>query len=135
MAKIVEREISAQLRSPVEKVWATVTDNRRTGWRSDLARVEVAENGNSFTEYTPQGFATEFTITEKDPCRRYAFQMRNANLRGDWTGEFSEQDGGCRVRFNERVTVERFPMTILAGAYLKKQQRRYLEDLKKALNE
>ena len=63
---------------PVERVWQTVTDLAHTGWRSDLARVEVLDETH-FVEYTKSGYATHFTIMACEPPRLWAFTMENGN--------------------------------------------------------
>jgi len=37
--------------SPIENVWNIVTDNTAYAWRSDIAKIEVSDDGNSFTEF------------------------------------------------------------------------------------
>lgn len=133
--KTVEAVCTAEFTSPVSRVWDLVTDNAHTSWRSDVHRVEAQGDGSRFTEYTKGGFATEFVVTEKQPCRRYGFDLENPNLRGHWSGEFTERAGGSRLKFTETLTVRRFPMTLLAKPYLLRQQRRYVRDLKAALGE
>ena len=77
--------VEALLPWRAEQVWQVVTDLRRTGWRSDLSRVE--ERGPAeFVEYTREGVATRFFVTQVHPCRRWEFHLENASLRGNWTG-------------------------------------------------
>lgn len=40
--------------SPIENVWNIVTDNTAYAWRSDIAKIEVSDDGNSFTEFTEE---------------------------------------------------------------------------------
>ena len=57
---------------PPERVWAVVTDLDCWQWRSDLSRLDhVGED--AFTEYDRSGFPTRFTVTERRPLSRWAF--------------------------------------------------------------
>ena len=70
---------------PPERVWAVVTDLDCWQWRSDLSRLDhVGED--AFTEYDRSGFPTRFTVTERRPLSRWAFDLDNANLAGRWAG-------------------------------------------------
>lgn len=115
------------------EVWALVTDLKNYGWRSDLSRIEVVEPGRVFVEYTRNGFPTTFTITCFKPFDQYGFTLKNDNMQGTWTGLFRETAQGAEVEFTESVTVRNPLMKLLAKPYLKKQQKRYIEDLKRAL--
>ena len=127
--------IKATFKSDISKVWEVVTNNKEYGWRSDLSKIEVRDNGNVFIEYAKGGFETTFTITRKDKAQRYEFDMNNKNMHGHWTGIFKELAAGTEIDFTEEVTVNNPVMKLFAGMYLKKQQKQYIEDLKKALGE
>lgn len=129
---MVRSEITVRLDCPAEQVWETVTDLSRQGWRSDVERVEITGEA-SFVEYGKGGFATAFTVTEREPPRRWAFDLENENIQGRWTGDFTDAAGGCTVTFTEEITVKKAWMRAFAGLYVKRQQRQYLADLKKAL--
>ena len=113
-------------------VWETVTAVGDYTWRSDLSRTEVLD-GDRFVEYTKQGYPTTFTTTVWQPCARWEFDMENTRMRGHWTGLFRPADGGTQVVFTEAVTPKNPLLGPFVGAYLKKQQARFLADLKKAL--
>ena len=51
---------------PAEQVFSAVTDLSQTGWRSDLAGVEVLDEAR-FVERTKSGYATHFVITACAP--------------------------------------------------------------------
>lgn len=90
---------------PPERVWAVVTDLDCWQWRSDLSRLDhVGED--AFTEYDRSGFPTRFTVTERRPLSRWAFDLDNANLAGRWAGEFRPEGGGTQVTFTETITVK-----------------------------
>ena len=54
-------KVTVHFPCPVERVWHTVTDLTHTAWRSDLARVEVLDEGR-FVEHTKSGYATNFAV-------------------------------------------------------------------------
>ncbi|MDO4312504.1 MAG: SRPBCC family protein [Eubacteriales bacterium] len=124
--------IKVTFSSNIQKVWETVTSLEEYSWRSDLSRIEIRDE-NQFVEYTKEGYATSFTITATEPCRRWEFDMENENMKGHWTGIFTEMDGKTEVDFTEEVTAKKVMMKPFVKAYLKKQQAAYVRDLTKAL--
>ena len=128
--------VSAIFKSDIQKVWDIVTDNTQYAWRSDIGKVEVSDDGQTFIEYTKKGgFPTTFTITLKNTGERYEFDMQNQNMSGHWTGVFSSIDDGTKIDFTEELNVKNPIMNLFAGAYLGKQQATYINDLRKALGE
>ena len=117
---------------PVEQVWQTVTDLAHTAWRSDLKRVEVLDETH-FVEHTKSGYATEFTVTACEPSRLWAFIMANGNMSGIWEGLFEAAEGGARLHCTETVHAKHWWMRPLVPSYLKRQQKRYLDDLRREL--
>lgn len=117
---------------PVVQVWQTVTDLAHTVWRSDLARVEVLDETH-FVEYTKSGYATNFTVTACEPFRRWAFTMENDNMFGSWEGVFEAAEGGTQLTCTEIVHAKHWWMHPFVPGYLKRQQKRYLDDLRKEL--
>ena len=115
-----------------KKVWDTVTSLDQYEWRSDLSKIEII-NEKQFVEYTKDGFATTFTITVSEPCKRWEFDMENSNMKGHWVGIFSEIDGQTEIDFTEDVTAKKFVLKPFVKGFLKKQQELYVSDLKKAL--
>lgn len=124
--------IKAVLSSDIENVWNIVTSLENYQWRSDLSKIEVVSE-TEFVEYTKDGYATSFTITNVEPCRRLEFDMENTNMKGHWTGIFTEDNGKTEIDFTERVTAKKFFMKPFVKAFLKKQQESYVSDLRKAL--
>lgn len=125
-------KVTAHFPCPVEQVWYTVTDVTRTSWRSDLARVELLD-GAYFVEYTRSGYATNFTVTACEPPRFWAFTMENNNMSGSWEGIFEAVEGGTQLTCTETVTAKRWWMRPFVPGYLKRQQKRYLDDLRREL--
>lgn len=74
----------AMLSSDIHTVWSIITDVEHCTWRSDLRKTEVL-NEKQFVEYTKEGYATTFTITVKEPYRRWEFDMEKQHERTlDW---------------------------------------------------
>lgn len=118
----------------IKRVWETVTDLESCSWRSDLERIEKISE-TRFAEYSKDGFKTDFTVTANEYCRRWEFDLENANIKGHWTGVFTENGGETAIEFTENVTAKKFFMKPFVKGFLKKQQALYIEDLKKALGE
>lgn len=114
-------------------VWETVTSLTDYAWRGDLDRIQVL-NDTQFVEYTKGDYATTFTTTALEPCRRWEFDLENSNLTGHWQGLFSQEEGQTLLVLVESVTPKRFWLRPFAKAYLKRQQARYIADLKRALD-
>lgn len=131
MAKV---RLQMTLQSEIRKVWKVITDNSQYAWRSDLERIEVLDSRH-FIEYAKNGIETRFTITAKEPCKRYVFSMENRNMTGSWTGLLRETASGTEIDFTEEVKARKLIMNLFAGFYLKKQQKQYAADLKRKLGE
>ena len=116
----------------IQKVWDIVTSLENYQWRSDLSKIEVI-NETQFVEYTKDGYATTFTITSSKPYKRWAFDMENSNMKGHWTGLFTEKNGQTEIVFTEDVTPKKWIMKPFIKGFLKKQQELYVADLKKEL--
>ena len=125
-------KVTVHFPCPVERVWQTVTNLTNTAWRSDLARVEVLDESH-FVEHTKTGYATHFSVTACEPLRRWAFTMENGNMSGSWEGIFEETADGTRLTCTETVNAKYWWMRPFVPGYLKRQQKRYLNDLQKKL--
>ena len=117
---------------PVEQVWQTATELTHTAWRSDLDRVEVLDETH-FVEHTKSGYATAFTVPACEPIRRWAFTMENGNMSGAWEGIFQAAEDGTRLTCTETIVGKHWWMRPFVPSYLKRQQRLYLNDLRKEL--
>lgn len=124
----------AKFNCSVQKVWDIVTSLTDYDWRSDLGKIEVV-NEKQFIEYTPEGYSTTFTITLTEPYKRWEFDMENDNMKGHWTGIFSEMNGATEIDFTEDVEAKKRIMKPFVKGYLKKQQAKYITDLQKAVSE
>ena len=116
----------------MERVWQVVTDLSHTAWRSDLKRVEVLDEAH-FVEYTKSGYTTNFTVTACEPLRRWVFTMENGNMSGSWEGVFESAEDGAQLHCTETVNAKHWWMHPFVPSYLKRQQRLYLDDLRKEL--
>lgn len=124
--------IKAIFQSDIQKVWEVVTSLKNYSWRSDLSKIEIL-NENQFIEYTKDGYSTTFTITKTEPYKRWEFDMENNNMKGHWTGIFTEKDGSTEIDFTEEATAKKIIMKPFIKSYLKKQQELYISDLKRAM--
>ncbi len=125
--------IKAIFHSDIQRVWAVVTSLEDYRWRSDLGKIEIVDQ-KQFIEYTKEGYATTFTVTATEPCKRWEFDMENSNMKGHWVGIFTQKGEETEVDFTESVTAKKILMKPFVGAYLKKQQKQYVADLQKALS-
>lgn len=116
----------------VEKVWDIVTSLENYAWRSDLGRIEIL-NEKQFVEYTKEGYATTFTVTAMEVCKRWEFDMQNDNMEGHWTGIFTSKAGKTEIDFTEDVITKKVILKPFIKTYLKKQQALYVADLERAL--
>ncbi|MCM1122450.1 MAG: SRPBCC family protein [Eubacterium sp.] len=126
-------KIKAVFQRDIQKVWEVVTSLENYAWRSDLSKIVIV-NENQFTEYTKDGYATVFTITVKEPYKRWEFDLENDNMKGHWTGTFTQKGGQTEIEFTEDVTAKKVFMKPFVKTFLKKQQELYVSDLKKALS-
>lgn len=124
--------MKALFQSDIKKVWDIVTSLEEYQWRSDLSKIEIL-NEKQFIEYTKDGFATKFMITVCEPYKRWEFDMENSNMKGHWVGIFAEKNGQTEIDFTEEVSAKKLIMKPFVKSFLKKQQERYVSDLRKAL--
>jgi len=138
MSKARKSEITATFKSDIKTVWNVVTNNSDYKWRSDIERIEIIDNGNTFIEHTPNGIYTKFIITNKSLYNRYEFNLENKNFTGFWVGDFSEtENGGTKIVFTENIFIKNTIIRVLSYLFmdLKKIQNTYVLDLKRKLGE
>lgn len=92
-------------------------------------------NEKKFIEYTKDGYATIFTITVSEPYKRWEFDMENSNMKGHWIGIFTDRGNETEIDLTEAVTAKKLFMKPFVKAYLKKQQERFVSDLRKVLEQ
>lgn len=128
---MTESSIRAVIPCNIKKVWGTVTSLTEYAWRSDIAELKIL-GCDKFAEYTRDGYETIFTVTASDTYKRWEFDMDNSNMKGHWTGIFSEDGGKTVLDFTEAVEAKKFIMRPFVKTYLRKQQSQYIKDLQKA---
>ena len=117
----------------IQKVWNIVLAvDKYNSWRSDLSKTEII-NDKQFIEYTKNGYATTFTVTVAEPYKRWEFDMENSNMKGHWIGVFIDKGNETQIDFTENVIPKKWFMKPFVKTYLKKQQKQFVLDLKKAL--
>lgn len=134
--KIVSKS-TAEFGSDVERIWHLLTDTADYAWRSDLQKITVQESGNRFTEISKEGIATEFTTAMRIPHQRYVLDLQNKNFTGRFTAILEKNNSRTRIDFIEDLEMKGSSRlkALLCRQYLKKQQKRYIEDMRKALGE
>ena len=125
--------IKAIIPCDIHRVWKVVTEIENYTWRSDLSKTEVISD-QQFVEYTKEGYPTTFTITSTEPYKRWEFDMENSNMKGHWVGIFTSKGNETEIDFTEQVTAKKFFMKPFVKSYLKKQQAKFISDLKKAVS-
>ena len=131
---MIKSNIKKQFSCDKNRLWDIITDNAYYAWRSDLSKIEVTDNTH-FIEYTKNNFPTYFTVTSKEKLKVYKFDLKNANLKGTWSGIFQElPNGNIEIDFTEEIELNNAAMKLLAKPYLKSRQKRYIRDLERELN-
>ncbi|WP_193015427.1 MULTISPECIES: hypothetical protein [Gammaproteobacteria] len=59
--------------------------------------------------------------------------MEKGNIKGNWGGDFTSNNGITEIDFTEVVISKKIFLKPLVKWYLKKRQKAYIQDLKKAL--
>ncbi len=125
--------INTTINHDIQKVWNIVLAvDQYSLWRSDLSKTEIVNN-KQFIEYTKNEYATTFTVTMAEPYRRWEFDMENSNMKGHWIGIFTDKRNETQIDFTENITPKKWFMKPFIKSYLKKQQKQFILDLKKAL--
>ena len=60
--------------------------------------------------------------------------MENSNMKGHWVGVFTSLGSKTQIDFTENITPKKWFMKPFVKAYLKKQQKQFILDLKKHLS-
>lgn len=129
---MISSTIIAYIPCDSRRVWDALTDTEAYPlWRSGVSRTELRPDG--FIEYAPNGFATRFTVTQRREGALWGFDIENDNLTGSWLGELSSAGNGTLVTFTELVRLKNPILLPLVKPYLRRRQRRFVEELKAAL--
>mgnify|MGYP000481976934 FL=1 len=124
--------IKTRIQSDIHTVWEVVTAVENYTWRSDLSKTKIL-NEKQFVEYTKGGYATNFTTTIVEPYKRWEFDMENSNMKGHWVGIFTQKGNETEIDFTENIVAKKFFLKPFVKFYCKKQQAKFVSDLKKAL--
>ena len=125
--------IKVLIPSGLQQVWELVLDiENYAAWRSDLSKTEVISD-TQFIEYTKDGYPTTFIVTVIEPYKRWEFDMENSNMKGHWTGVFTDKGNETEIGFTECVEAKKWFMKPFVKSYLKKQQTQFVADIKRAL--
>ena len=128
-------KIDATFESSIEDVWDFMTDLDNQLWRNSLEKIEEIDQ-HRFIEYDKSGYQTEFVILNKIDKSIYEFNMMNKNMEGHWIGKLKSLDNGkTYLEMTEAVEMKKKMPSFIVKKYLEKQQKQYIKDLKKALNE
>nr|WP_315035965.1 polyketide cyclase [uncultured Lachnoanaerobaculum sp.] len=125
--------IKVTLLCPIEKVWDKVTDLNDFIWRSDLINIRIIDE-NTFVEISKDGIETYFKVIECIKNQSWSFEIENKNIKGTWTGKFYSHGDKTTLDFTENIMSKKIIFKPFVGSYLRKQQKLYFKDLKKALN-
>ncbi len=129
---MISSTITAYIPCDSRRVWDALTDAEAyPRWRSGVSRTELTPKG--FIEYAPNGFATRFTVTQRREGALWGFDIENDNLTGSWLGELSSAGNGTLATFTELVRLKNPILLPLVKPYLRRRQRRFMEELKAAL--
>ena len=131
MKKVIFKKI---INCDIDNVFNLVCNLSDYGWRSDIEKITVQDEGKTFIEHTKKGYQTTFNITNKIKNDTYEFDIKNSNLSGHWCGKFIKLANGTKVEFTEEVQVKNPIMNLFITNYIKKQQSKYLSDLVLELN-
>lgn len=125
--------VKADFKEDIQKVWeiATSVDKFET-WRSDIKKVEILTE-SMFTEYTKDGYITNYRVIKKEPYGLFELEADNENLYGRMTIKIFERDGGVEFFMQQVLSAKKLIMVPFAKNYLKAFQMNYIEDLKKIL--
>ena len=130
---MAEANIKAIIPGDLRKVWDFVLDiENYDTWRSNLGKTEIISE-KQFIEYTKDGYSTTFTVTKEDPYIRWEFDMENSNMKGHWIGVFIDKGNETEIDFTECVEAKKIFMKPFVKLYLKKQQARFVADMRNAL--
>lgn len=130
---MAEANIKAIIPGDLRKVWDFVLDiENYDTWRSDLGKTEIISE-KQFIEYTKDGYSTTVTVTKEDPYRRWEFDMENSNMKGHWIGVFIDKGNETEIDFTECVEAKKIFMKPFVKLYLKKQQAKFVADMRNAL--
>ncbi|MCD7826775.1 MAG: SRPBCC family protein [Clostridiaceae bacterium] len=127
--------MTAEFGSSADKVWNQVTDYTDYSWRSDLSNVQIHPEDGSYTETGKTGLETVFSVTLRIPHERYEMDFENKNGSGHFAVILQKNNGRSKVTFIRELQIKGGKSRLFLGLQMKRQQKRYVRDLKRALGE
>jgi len=125
-------EMKVYFKNDIEKVFNVITNMKDCSWRSDLSKVECIDDGK-YIEYNRKNNPTKILVTEYLKNFQFEYDIQNEYYKGHWCGQFAPlKDGGCVM-----YLLFYFESVSFLGKFINvdKFEKRYIEDLKKELNE
>ena len=125
-------EMKVYFKSDIEKVFNVIANMKDCSWRSDLSKVECIDDGK-YIEYNRKNHPTKILVTEYLKNIQFEYDIQNEYYKGHWCGQFAPlKDGGCVM-----YLLFYFESVSFLGKFINvdKFEKRYIEDLKKELNE
>ena len=137
LPKTTEAKRTVMIHQPVDRVFSAVADvGRQSEWRTDIGKVELAEDGRSLVEHTRAGDRIVFQLEDSRPNELFAISYVAARgFSGEWVGRFTASSEGTRLDVTERVTIPN-PLVRLVGRIIAPPGSHtdlYLADLQKAM--
>jgi len=130
---------TARIKAPPEKVFATITDLSRQGWRSQVDQVEVLDSTPGrevWLERPKWGPPHKFRTRLKNPPHRFEIEMiDNPSFGGFWVGTLrATENGETEIEFTEHVIVNGPFAKVMSRLFfdLESSITTYIEDLKRA---
>lgn len=137
-----EHKISRNIfiKSPLEKVWDTVTDTvRQIEWRSDLQKIELKESADGhlvWAEIPKAGAGTTQRVIRSQENKIFETETLLTSIyTGHSTAEFSRSQAGTTLRITASIRVDsplKRPFSKMADK-LESGTNLYQDDLKKYL--
>ena len=101
-------------------------------FKNDISKVECIDDGK-YIEYNRKNHPTKILVTEYLKNIQFEYDIQNEYYKGHWCGQFAPlKDGGCVM-----YLLFYFESVSFLGKFINvdKFEKRYIEDLKKELNE
>lgn len=127
---VVEKKVL--INSNPKEIYEIITNNEFYLWRSDLSDIKIIDNKN-FIEYTNKNFPTFFSIIKKIKNKKYEVSMNNNNLEGKFIVELKQIENKTELIIREEVEIIDNKKKMLGKLFLKKMQKKYVDDLIKEL--
>lgn len=115
-----------------KEIYEIITNNEFYLWRSDLSEIKIVDD-NHFIEYTNKKFPTFFTVVKKTKNKRYEVELNNNNLEGKFIIELFKSGNKTEFLIREELNISDSKKILLGKVYLKKMQKKYINDLIKEL--